>query len=122
MLVKVVGQNALRETVRNAMHVPAGNTAAVITIAAVANRKHWLHNIQWSYSADPTGGRLTVTSGGVTKFDVDIITGGPGGFGLEIVGGVNEEVVITLAAGGGVIVGKLNAQYSTETNTNEYVG
>ena len=122
MLVKVVGQNALRETVRNALHVPAAATAAVVTIAAVANRKHWIHNIQWSYSADPTGGRLTITSGGVTKFDVDITTSGPGGFGLEIVGGVNEEIVITLASGAGAVVGKLNVQYSTETNTTEIVG
>jgi hypothetical protein len=121
MLVKVVGQTALRETVRSAVHVPAAATAAVITIAAVANRKHWIHNIQWSYSADPTGGRITITSGGVTKFDVDVTTGGPGGFGLEIVGGVNEEIVITLASGGGTVVGKLNAQYSTETNVTEYV-
>ena len=115
MLIKMAGQSTKRDLITAATATAAANTSVAITIAAVANRKHWVHNVQWSYSENPIGGRLTVTSAGVTKFDVDITTGGPGGFSLEIVGGTNEQVVVTLAAGSGTCVGKLNIQYTTET-------
>jgi hypothetical protein len=121
MLIKVAGQTALRDTLQSGIHVPAANTAAIITIAGVAGRKHILHQVQWSYSAAPVAGRLTVTVNAITVFDVDVISGGPGGFGLEIAGGTNQAVVITLAAGGGTTVGKLNVQYTTETEGNEYL-
>lgn len=119
MLIKVAGQSTKRDLITAVAATAAANTAVTITINAVANKKHWIHNVQWSYSADPTGGRLTVTSAGVTKFDVDITTGGPGGFSLEIVGGINEQIVITLAAGAGAVVGKLNTQYTTEANRDD---
>jgi hypothetical protein len=68
-----------------------------------------LGNIVWSYNATPTGGRLTVTGGG-WNVDVDIIVGGPGfipfDFGEYAVD--NNDVVITLYAGGAGVVGKLN--------------
>lgn len=121
MLIKLAGQTALRDSILSAIHVPAAATAAVITLAAVAGKKHWLHSIQWSYSADPTGGRLTVVTGVTTRFDVDITTGGPGGFSLEIVADENEAMVITLASGAGAVVGKINAQYSTERDVLEYI-
>lgn len=120
MLTKTIGRAAPRDTVYKELHTPAANTAAIVTLEAVAGRKHWVHHFQWSYSAVPTGGRLTITVGGVIQFDVDITSAGPGGFGVEIIGGAGQEIVLTLAAGGASVSGKLNVQYTTETATLEY--
>lgn len=99
--------------IKNNIHVPAAATAAVVTLAAIENHRHVVHNIQWSYTAAPTGGRLTVAAGAVTIFDVDIIAGGPGGFNLLLKGiNVNEALVVTLASGAGAVAGKLNVQSS----------
>ena len=89
---------------------PAAATAAVITKAAVAGRRWLIHNIQWSYSAAPTGGKLTITDGGTTIFDIDITAAGPGSVDLTLKGSLNSAVVITLASGAGAVVGKLQAQ------------
>lgn len=114
MLSRTIEHPIKGEEVQAKQHYPAANTAAVITLTAVENRRHTVHFVQWSYTAAPTGGRLTIDVGGVTKFDVDITAAGPGGFNLYIVAGVNQEVVITLAAPGGVVVGKLNAQVTQD--------
>lgn len=120
MLIKNVGQRALRVTVRSGHNTSTANAAAVITLAAVADKVHCIHQLQWSYSAAPVAGKLTVTVGGVTTFEVDVTSAGPGGFGLELPGSVNSAVVIILAAGGGTTVGKLNIQYTTEKNVIEH--
>lgn len=96
---------------------PAANTAAVITFAAAAGQRHHLVSVAWSYSAAPTGGRLTVEDGaGVFVFDVDITAAGPGSkdFLWPIRGEVNTAMVVTLAAGGAGVSGKLNAYKYTE--------
>lgn len=64
-----------------------------------------------SYSAAPTGGRLTITDNAVTVFDLDITTAGP--FTIPLPDGiqnlaVNTALVFTLAAGGAAVVGKIN--------------
>ena len=116
MLAKLVGHTIGRVEALNAKHHPAADTAAVVTIAAVADRQHFLHGVQWSYSTDPTGGSLTIAVNGVTVWKVDIVSGGPGGFGaVEIPSGTNEAIVVTLATGTGACVGKVNVQYSTES-------
>jgi hypothetical protein len=57
----------------------ASGANAAITLAAIGeNGNVEIEAIAWSYSAAPTGGRLTVTSDGVTLLDVDITAGGPG--------------------------------------------
>lgn len=85
------------------------NAAATITLAAVADYRHVLVWLCWSYSADPTGGRVTVASGGSTLFDFDVIKGGPGAMIMpEIPFGLAAAVTITIAAGGSGITGKLN--------------
>ena len=119
MLSKLVGHVSNRSAIIKASHYPASNTAAVITIAAVAGFQHFIHGVQWSYSAEPTGGRLTVTVNAVTVWDADVISGGPGGFSFEIPGGTNQAVVITLAAGGAGITGKLNCQHTTESSSSK---
>ena len=69
-----------------------------------------LGTLIWSYSDDPTGGRLTVVGGG-WNIDVDITTGGPGFLPLTPPGEYaidDSDVVITLYAGGAGVIGKLN--------------
>lgn len=94
----------------------AANTAVVITYAANANRRHALSQVIVSYSAAPTGGNLTIEDGaGTTVFDVAITSAGPTTiiFDPPIGGTANTAMVITLAAGAGAVVGKLNARHFT---------
>lgn len=92
-------------------HYPASNTIATKTIAAMVGIRHILMKIVWSYSAAPTGGRLTVTDGGSTVFDIDITSGGPGSLSLMIPMVPNSAMVVSLAAGGVGITGKLQFYY-----------
>lgn len=103
-------ESGLKHAVKNDA---AGNAAAVITLAAVPGEFHVLDQLWFSYSAAPTGGRLTIAIGGVTKLDLDVTQSGPGPIPLNRMNGgkANEEVVITLAAGGSGVTGKLNIQY-----------
>lgn len=91
----------------------AANTAVNKTYAGAAGKRHCLSKIDWSYNGDPTAGALTVTSGGVTIYSIDITKGGPGplSFANPIMGEPGEAVVVTLAAGGSGVVGKLNVQH-----------
>jgi hypothetical protein len=93
-------------------HAPAADTAAIITIAAVADETHVVDAVQWSYSEAPTGGSLTITVNAVTKFKIAITAAGPGfiNFPQGLYGDVNQAVVITLAAGAGTCVGIVSAQ------------
>lgn len=100
------------------LNVPAANTAAVITYAAVAGQFHAFRGVAVSYSAAPTGGRLTVSDGGTTVMDLDITAGGVTVVtfeGLQRQAAANASLVFTLAAGGGGIVGKLNVIGKTTT-------
>lgn len=98
---------------------PAANTAAVLRYNADGpGRMHVLSGVAWSYDGDPTGGRLKIEDGaGNTVFDESITKGGPGEFFFDppFQGSPNTDLVITLAAGGGTVVGKVNAigRYST---------
>lgn len=114
MLTNQVGHVYNRTDIIKAVHHPAADTAAVITVAGVADKQHFIHGVQWSYSTSPTGGSLAITVNAVTVFKVDITGGGPGGYSFAIPGGTNQAVVITLATGTGSCVGKINAQYTTE--------
>lgn len=99
------------------VHAPAANTAAVVTFAAVTGKRHHLVYIAWSYSATPTGGNLKVEdASGTTVLDVDITAGGPGSLQFEnpLRGEVGNALIVTLAAGGAGISGKVNAYKFTE--------
>jgi len=102
-VIKSVGANACQ------FSVGAPNTAVIITMPVSRSRQEIRGSVVWSYSADPTGGRLTITGGGFA-FDVDITTGGPGFIPFTIPAHSVDDnpLVFTLAAAGGVIVGKLN--------------
>lgn len=99
-----------------ATHFPAAATAAVVTIAADSEQAWCLRRISASYSAAPTAGRLTVVAGSTTLLDIDITAAGPFVLDLDQENVLtnntkNEAVVVTLASGGGTVVGKLNVQY-----------
>ena len=90
----------------------AADTAVVITLLAATGT--WiLHGVSGFYSAAPTDGVLTVAGGGINyRFP---ITGSgcgfiplPPGGGGELSVPSDGNVVITLGAGGGTVVGTLN--------------
>ena len=92
----------------------AANTAVVITLAAQTGYRHYLVQLIWSYSATPTGGRVTITGLKGDDYDWDITAAGPGPANFPpIAGDVSTAVVVTLAAGSGAVVGKLNVAYVT---------
>lgn len=100
------------------LHLPAANAAATKTVAAVAGKRHVIHQIAWSYDATPTGGNLKIENGsGTTLFSFDIITGGPGVINFNPKKcSVNTAMIVTLAAGGSGVTGKVNFDYTTEDN------
>ncbi len=76
--------------------------------------------LAWSYSAAPTGGRLTVQDGATTILDFSITAAGPrslpsGGppARLGLKGSLNTAMTVTLAAGGAAVSGKVNAYKRT---------
>jgi len=95
---------------------PGDNAAATITLGAIGGR-HCIGGVAWSYDDDPTGGNLQITVNGLIVFSVDITSGGPGFIPFEppMMAPAGTPVVITLAAGGAGIAGKVNIlSYWTE--------
>jgi hypothetical protein len=95
------------------VHAPAANTAAVVTYEAVAALHHVISGIAWSYagSGTLTGGNLKVEDGaGTTVFSIDITSLGAGfiPFIPPKRGTVNTAMVVTLAAGGADVTGKVS--------------
>lgn len=109
--------------IQSATHYPSAATNAVVTLAAAAQTIHAIRSIHCSYSAAPTGGRLTVVAGSTTLLDVDITAAGPTVFLFDadcplyktVIGttyeNTGEAVVVTLYSGAGAVVGKLNVRY-----------
>lgn len=107
---------------RAAVHVPAADTDAVITLTAPGAKKAWvITEIDAGYSDDASAGEtLIVVAGSTTILSLPWLKGGPGP--LRFPGGLfhsdstgqivfNEAVVVTLTAAGGAIVGRLNVRY-----------
>jgi hypothetical protein len=94
------------------VHAPSSNTAAVVTYSAAgASYKHVITGIAWSYSGDPTAGNLKIENGsGTVIFSIDITTKGPGViyFSIPKKGSTNTAMIITLAAGGSGVTGKVS--------------
>ncbi len=93
------------------VHAPSSNTAAVLTYSAVTGQRHVLSGLAWSYSATPTSGNLKIEDGaGTTIFSLDITTAGPGfvPFAPPLSGSASTALIVTLAAGGSGVSGKLN--------------
>ena len=89
---------------------PAADTAAVVTYAASVDAKHVITGIAWSYDDNPTNGNLEITMNGVTIFSIDITTSGPGfiPFSPPKKFSRGHQVIVTLAAAGAGVSGKLN--------------
>lgn len=94
------------------VHTPSSNTAAIVTYAAATNgERHVISGVAWSYNATPTGGNLKVEDGaGSTVFTMDITTAGAGVIYFEPSkgGGANTALIVTLAAGGSGVSGKVS--------------
>lgn len=112
-LTSLIAQVGPRAAASTNVHVPSSNTAAVITYAAAgAGVSHVISGIAWSYSAAPTAGNLKVEDGsGTTVFSIDITAAGPGfiPFAAPLKGTANTAMIITLAAGGSGVSGKVNS-------------
>jgi hypothetical protein len=118
----IVAQMGTDGTVANQLHseaveaaadyaTAAAATAVVVTYAAAVALRHVITGVSVSYSAAPTGGKLTITDAGVTIFEVDILLGGPTTihfFTPKKQAAVNTALVVTLASGAGAVVGKVN--------------
>lgn len=102
----------LLETPVNHAHTPAADTAAVVTLAAVADEMHHIDGIICGYDETPAAARITISDGVQDDLTVpivvaDIVSIGFGGHPVFI-GGAGLAVVVTLAAGGGTASGELN--------------
>jgi hypothetical protein len=92
---------------------PASNTAAAITYAAgAAGVQHCISGIAWSFSTAPTvATNLSIQDGsGNTVFSIDITAAGPGAINFipPKKGTAATQMIITLAAGGSGVTGKLS--------------
>jgi hypothetical protein len=96
----------------NDVSAPAANTTAVVTYAAAGvGLAHIISGIVWSYNPDPTTGNLKIEDGaGNVIFSTDPTSKGPGFFNFIPCkkGSDNTAMIITLAAGGTGVVGKLS--------------
>ncbi len=95
------------------VHAPAANTSAIVTLAAAEGIRHVIDQVLASYSESPTGGGLTIVitvNGTAVTLAVAIVGTGPEKivFDPPLQGDANTAVTITLAAGAGTCVGKVN--------------
>ena len=99
-------------------HLPAANTAAVVTLAAVSDERHAIAQIDFGYAvAVPTAGAaVLLTVSGLNDDGAITYTISPrvevglqsAIFSEPLIGKVGGAVVVTLAAGGGTSVAELN--------------
>lgn len=98
---------------------PGADAAAIVTRAAgAAGVANILGQIAWSLSEAPAAAvNLAVEDGaGTTIFSVDVTAAGPGSiqFSPPMRGTAATTMVITLAAGGGAVIGKVSVHAWTE--------
>lgn len=91
----------------------SGASATVTITAPGAGLYILVERIEASYSAAPTGGRITVNDGTNNIFDLDITAAGPSAFVPERLIGPNLGVTVVLAGGGGSVVSKVNVKART---------
>ena len=91
------------------------NADVTVTILGLPNLRHRIYTVGWSYSAAPTAGKVSSTGLEGNQTDLDITAGGIGQLPYPPVDGrVGTAVSVTLAAGGGTVVGKLVIKYESE--------
>jgi hypothetical protein len=90
---------------------PSSNAAAVVTYSAVVGQAHVVSAVGWSYSGTPTGGNIKIEDGsGNTVLSLDVTTGGAGVLKFDPYkrGTTNTALIVTLAAGGSGVSGKVS--------------
>ena len=101
-------------------HAPADNTAAVVTYAAVAAKKHYIYGIYWAYDSDLTVvGTVKVEDvSGTTVFGpLPITASGPGFLPFDppiVSSAVNTAMIVTLATGGAAVQGVLSCRHEVK--------
>jgi hypothetical protein len=111
LVKRLLGLNSPKPASGSDVHIPSSNTAAVVTYAAAGSGvSHVLGGISWSYNATPTGGNIKIEDGATTVLSLDITSAGPGyiPFARAKKGTANTALVVTLAAGGSGVSGKLS--------------
>lgn len=100
--------------------VSAAGADVSISYPAVPGKRHVIFLINASYSATPTGGNLHIhrgDAGGVVCLDLDIAdTKLEVGYHMPISCEVGEAMTITLAGGGGAIIGKISVEHYVAPN------
>lgn len=99
----------------NNVHTPAANIAAIVNYpaaSAASALRNRIQGIAWSYAGgDPTGGNLKIEDGaGNVVFSMDITSAGAGfvPHPQPIFGSPSTALIITLAAGGASVTGKVS--------------
>ncbi len=95
------------------------DSGVLLTYAAVADRRHVLGLVAWSYSGSPTEGKLQILDGLSQEdviFSIDITAAGPGHitFDPPLCGSVNKALAVNLWPAGGSVVGTVNATHWLE--------
>lgn len=93
------------------VHAPASNTAAVVTYTAKVNRRHVISGFAWSYKGGAPVGNLKIEDGsGNVVFTMDVTAEGAGfiSFPEPKKGTTNRAMIITAAAGGSGVTGKVS--------------
>jgi hypothetical protein len=87
----------------------SSNTNVVVTIPGVSGFQNYIHHIQWSYDGTPIGGMITIQDGvgGTILWQQAITASGPGGQDPDELGTAGVDTVVTLAAGGSGVTGRL---------------
>ena len=101
----------------NRHHAPTANNLAVVQLAAPGTeQRNIIWRIDYSYSNTPTNGFLFIRDGTTTVFELDITAAGPGSvvFANGQAGDFNNDITVTLTAGGATIYGKLNVEATVE--------
>ena len=89
--------------------VSSAGEAGTVTLPAPPVGQAWqFAGLWWSYSDTPTGGNILVKQGSTTLMNFDVTAGGPGFIGFPAAWTIldNTTLVLTIADGGGVLVGK----------------
>ena len=93
----------------------SSNAAATITYAVITGMQHTVHSLIVSYAGGTALGSIKIEDGaGTTVFFADIPAAGLYVIPLSapLAGSKGAAMVVTLAAGGSGVVGKLNVQHS----------
>src|SRR5438132_11712091 len=91
--------------------VSSAGAAATATMAATTDgTQNVISQVFCSYSATPTGGRITIADSNGTLFDQDIVGTNPGTFTFSpplTSQTPGSALTVTLASGGGAVVAKV---------------